>query len=70
MSIGKKHSRSLDRKEDYKFAQKRWKDLHNVGKAVWLQDAVKTHLHRKKFPDNEIFSEVVEIDPDFDSLKV
>jgi hypothetical protein len=60
----------LDRKEDYKFTQKRWKDLHNVGKIVQLQDAVKTHLHRKKFLDDEISCEVVEIDPDFDPLQV
>jgi hypothetical protein len=66
----KKHSCSLDRKEDYNFAQKRWKDLHNVGKAVQVQDTVKTHLHRMRFPDNEIFSEVVEIDPDFDPLQI
>ena len=50
--------------------KKRWKDLHNVGEAVRLQDAVKTHLHRKKFPDNEIFTDLEEIDPDFNPLQV
>ena len=25
--LGMNHSRSIDRKEDYKFVQKRWKDL-------------------------------------------
>jgi len=60
--VGKKYSSNLHRMEDYKFNQKRWKVLYNVGEAVWLQDAVKTHTFQMKFPDDEIFDIMEQID--------
>ena len=68
--VRKKYSRHLYRTEDYKFAQKRWKALYNVGEAVRLQDALKTHLFRKEFPDDDIFGVIDQIDKDFDPLEV
>jgi hypothetical protein len=68
--VGKKYLRNLYRTEDYKFTQKRWKALYNVGEAVRLQDAVKTHLFRTKFPDDDIFGVIDQIDNDFDPLEV
>jgi hypothetical protein len=56
--------------EDYKFAQKRWKALYNAGESVGLQDAEKSHIFRMKFPDNEIFDIMEQIDNEFDPLEV
>ncbi len=68
-SIGMKYSYSMDRKDDYEFAQKRWKELYDIGEAVRLQDAVKMHLYKKKFEVNNDLLDGMEIDPNFDPLK-
>jgi hypothetical protein len=47
--VGKKYSRHLYRREDYKFVQKRWKALYNVGEAVRLQDALKLIFFERNF---------------------
>jgi hypothetical protein len=62
LCVRKKYSHNLYRMEDYKFVQKRWKALNNFSEAVWLQDALKTHRFRKKFPEDDIFGVVDQID--------
>ncbi len=66
-SLGRKHSRSIDRNEDYKFVQKRWKDLCDVGDDVMLQDAVKTHLYNNNY-ENDRELDMSDIDPEFNPL--
>jgi hypothetical protein len=68
-SIGMNYSYSMDCKDDYEFAQKRWKELYDIGEAVRLQDAVKMHLYKKNFEVNNDLSDGMEIDPNFDPLK-
>ena len=66
-TLGRNHSRSIDRKEDYKFVQKRWKDLYDVGDAVMLQDAVKSHLYNNNY-ENDRELDMSDIDPEFNPL--
>lgn len=66
---GTNHSRSIDRMDDYRFAQKKWKELYDVGEAVRLQDAVKKQLYRMRHGDDEYFRGE-EIDPNFDPLEL
>ena len=55
--------------DDYRFAQKKWKELYDVGEAVRLQDAVKKQLYRMRHGDDEYFRGE-EIDPNFDPLEL
>ena len=64
-SLGRNHSCSIDRKEDYKFVQKRWKDLYDVGDAVMLEDAVKSHNNNY---ENDRELDMSDIDPEFNPL--
>ncbi len=60
-------SNSLYINKDYKFVRKRWKDLYDVGDAVMLQDAVKSHLYNSNYENGKEL-DMSDIDPEFNPL--